>query len=536
MKLSLEMICEELREYSPRVASDEGADSVEFSGVRLLASLSEPMLPDCLYLSRRQDLARLSRAQLESGFFVFAEQPEQPQQTRVKNALILCEPADIDEVLNRLLSLFEKMNRIEHLLRTAALPNRGQAAMLKVLDEYLPNCLVFAIDSAFNIICASHPKAELNEYLSELLKRGFFTRKQMDQVGRLGYFEDERKYLKFVLYPASRTVANTPFACRSYRFKGTAFSHICCYFLAGKPTVFEKAVLTCYTEELEKFYRNDYIPNNMVISTQQQLLEDLIEPKTDEPEYFRDRCARLHIPFEGSMRLALIEIGYNRAVKTAQLLNQLRTQCPLGNYGVFHYGSYIVLILKDWNGADTKVRAVFDDNFRCLISQLKADNASMGVSLMFSDASKMKYAFRQAEKALELGSSARPGKNAYFYSDFFLEDMLTSYSRFIPLGSLYIQSLDSIIKDDNYCCSNCRLLLCYLCCERNLTATAKLVNMHRNSITYRIEKIQNMLGLDLDDPEVRLRLMISFKALEILGVIPAADTDAAGKSSYVLKE
>ena len=49
--------------------------------------------------------------------------------------------------------------------------------------------------------------------------------------------------------------------------------------------------------------------------------------------------------------------------------------------------------------------------------------------------------------------------------------------------------------------------------------TAKRMHMHRNSIIYRLQKIQDVLELDLDDPDVRLRLMISFRILEMTGRI-----------------
>ena len=47
--------------------------------------------------------------------------------------------------------------------------------------------------------------------------------------------------------------------------------------------------------------------------------------------------------------------------------------------------------------------------------------------------------------------------------------------------------------------------------------------MHRNSVIYRLNKIQEILGLDLDDPDVRLRLLISFKILELQNghILPA---------------
>ena len=64
--------------------------------------------------------------------------------------------------------------------------------------------------------------------------------------------------------------------------------------------------------------------------------------------------------------------------------------------------------------------------------------------------------------------------------------------------------------------SNLHLLRIYLLTERSLSTTAKLLHMHRNSVIYRLGKIQSILAVDLDDPDVRLRLLISFKILEML--------------------
>lgn len=64
--------------------------------------------------------------------------------------------------------------------------------------------------------------------------------------------------------------------------------------------------------------------------------------------------------------------------------------------------------------------------------------------------------------------------------------------------------------------------------------------MHRNSVIYRIQKIQDILALDLDDPDVRLRLMISFKILEMTNRIPHWETphgeNDAGSSGIVHQE
>ena len=51
----------------------------------------------------------------------------------------------------------------------------------------------------------------------------------------------------------------------------------------------------------------------------------------------------------------------------------------------------------------------------------------------------------------------------------------------------------------------------YLLAERNVVATAKALFIHRNSMIYRLQRIQQLLDVDLDDPNVRLYLLLSYQ-------------------------
>lgn len=50
----------------------------------------------------------------------------------------------------------------------------------------------------------------------------------------------------------------------------------------------------------------------------------------------------------------------------------------------------------------------------------------------------------------------------------------------------------------------------------NLRATARALNLHRNTITYQVERISQLLGRRLDDPEVRLNLQVALRARRLL--------------------
>ena len=50
----------------------------------------------------------------------------------------------------------------------------------------------------------------------------------------------------------------------------------------------------------------------------------------------------------------------------------------------------------------------------------------------------------------------------------------------------------------------------YLSCERDQTLAAKVLCIHRNSLVYRINRLKEMIDVDLDDPNERLYLILSY--------------------------
>lgn len=56
----------------------------------------------------------------------------------------------------------------------------------------------------------------------------------------------------------------------------------------------------------------------------------------------------------------------------------------------------------------------------------------------------------------------------------------------------------------------------YLLSERNATAVAERLHVHRNTVLYRMNKIQERFDLDLADPDVREKMIIDFKMFFLL--------------------
>ncbi|WIG60764.1 MAG: hypothetical protein OJF49_003512 [Ktedonobacterales bacterium] len=56
----------------------------------------------------------------------------------------------------------------------------------------------------------------------------------------------------------------------------------------------------------------------------------------------------------------------------------------------------------------------------------------------------------------------------------------------------------------------------FFACNGNLSQAAARLNLHRNSLTYRLNRARELLGHDLDDPELRLSLQLAIKGRRVL--------------------
>jgi DNA-binding PucR family transcriptional regulator len=57
-------------------------------------------------------------------------------------------------------------------------------------------------------------------------------------------------------------------------------------------------------------------------------------------------------------------------------------------------------------------------------------------------------------------------------------------------------------------------LRCYLQCERSIPRASSALIIHRTTLEYRLEKIQNLIHLDLEDMDLRLYLLLSFHIID----------------------
>lgn len=155
----------------------------------------------------------------------------------------------------------------------------------------------------------------------------------------------------------------------------------------------------------------------------------------------------------------------------------------------------------------------FYDRIQKLV-QAEFDQAAIyaGISQETSHISEYPLCYTQAQKTLTILRSHFPGKG---YLSF---HQLGAYSVLYHLGDplaapLFIKSyLEPLLfYRDGKNKDLFHTLRCYLQTNGNIKDTAEILYIHRSSLKYRLEKIREVLGIDIDDAEQRFNLMLAYK-------------------------
>ncbi|WP_165443639.1 CdaR family transcriptional regulator [Olsenella sp. Marseille-P4559] len=154
---------------------------------------------------------------------------------------------------------------------------------------------------------------------------------------------------------------------------------------------------------------------------------------------------------------------------------------------------------------------------RRLLPLLTSMEMRAGMSDHVSSLLEAKAYFLQASIALENGSLIDPAAPPlYRFQDYALTEMVVNSVGKLPLEMFYTRGLRALLVHDSESgISYTKTLACFLAHNMNVTRTARALYIHRSTLIERLDRIRELLGEDLANPDVRLRLELIFKAMEL---------------------
>lgn len=150
---------------------------------------------------------------------------------------------------------------------------------------------------------------------------------------------------------------------------------------------------------------------------------------------------------------------------------------------------------------------------RAALSRLPENSRSAraGLSGLVAGAAGLRQAYREAKRAIELGEVMDPGEIVHLYDRYVFHDIIDSTPE--QGRRLIDQTIAPLLALGESSGVLVETLHEYFRAGLNLKLTAAVLDIHRNTLAYRMRKIREITRLDLENPEQRL---LAENALQVL--------------------
>lgn len=417
-------------------------------------------------------------------------------------------------VANRLYTGFEQIQRWSSELDMAILAKKDYQTIISIGTRFFGRNPIIMVNSSYNLIAGSLPSTPSHERINAILQNGYYTKDMTDSLARMGYQVNGTKYtVPTLLYPPN--YMDCPLmVLATHADNGIFLGFITIYFIEDEPTEAQFELFAYFSRKVRRFYLENSGENASAPTPLEVFMADLIDHTREDEAFLEDRARSLRLPLDAAYRLCVIQWDKFVLPQADYMMSRLRSCLKFPFFRVLLYRQSVLLLLQ---GDISSLRVIeeINESFEEFGELLNICQGHAGFSTANFPLLKMNIAYLQAVTAVRYGMMLNPEAGIYFYSHYYIYEMLEDYKKRYALEDMFVQKLRLLRDPSEERYDNLALLRNYLLTERSISSTAKIMHMHRNSVIYRLNKIQEILALDLNDPDVRLRLLISFKILEL---------------------
>ncbi len=486
MKLSMWILADWLKKYHPQIKIQEGE-----------CVLRNARLFSCGLKLGTQDVYMGSMKEFACG--------ENDRIICVQgHDMLLLDTDDKEEIFNELLDAFDYYSSWSDLLRKEVREGASLQRLLEMSEEVFREPLLVCdtgyyvtAQAGFETICAENPQMSLN--LTEMRRNGVMPLKTI-----LSICSDPRiRVNSRRAYVMDYESLGSPAVCRNLYSHNRHIGWV--LIILGKDQQAAPAMLQILEElgDIVEYWSDYNIEQQELLSYNDIFQQILSDTETDQQKQLT-RLRNIGWYPEDAKQIFVIQGKPNDTLLMEHFRRKLER---LGS------GCY-TLTTQEGTALIINRRLIEYGEFCDKLKDFMEETETWcGISPEFTNVFQMREPISMASAAARLGpqeiaSATNFADCALPYALEFLKRHLSSYIIHPVLAQL--EKYDRENHTELY-----STLRTFLNCERNYIQTAGQLFIHRNTLLYRLKRIRELTGVDLDDVSVRLHIQLSYLLAEI---------------------
>ncbi len=222
------------------------------------------------------------------------------------------------------------------------------------------------------------------------------------------------------------------------------------------------------------------------------------------------RAKKLHIESNAKRIVYLVETEVDKDLNVVEIVRSIfPTKQKDFVTAVDEKSIILVKELKEKDGRD-EIETIANHIYATLSAEAMA-NVYVSIGTVVNDLKNVSASYKEAKMALEVGKIFEEGKNVVNYAQLGIGRLI--YQLPAPLCKMFINEVLHGISMDRFDDETLTTVNKFFENNLNVSETSRQLYIHRNTLVYRLDKLQKMTGLDLrnfDDAIIfKIMLMVS---------------------------
>ena len=503
MLLSLAIIMEKLNIPEAKLLSDQN-EECHLEGVRIFTT-AEEVTQNCLYVASAEGQHHFDGIPGGCSLVLAGESYMALPESCRADVLVLPQ-VTLPEAINALQDIFAFYNTWERELMQRVIAGYPLQSLIDVSDKIIGWPLAI-IDRAEGTLAISSV-GESDDVIWNSQKRGYIETELLEKDNvKAEHIASKRYPVQIFSELSGRYLVS-----KALRVKGRVVGFVSAHRPKADNECFSKGVvqlLDAFSKIIEERMDSDELYNLSNVRIFECLFRDLLDGKIADAEIVRDREGHLDLDTSGKKYILYIK-SHNDCMKEEHMRAFLdKMEVRYQNIrGIYYNRKLFVMYFEGGKNRPFKESAYEE----WLIGQ----DVDFGVSNPFIRLEDTAGYAVQAEKAMYFGNRENPKKQEYFYCEYSKLHQMEMIAEKIDLMRLLDPLMFSLIETLPGRPFLFESLKAYLRNERNISAAAKELFIHKNTMVYRIKLLVDILGDVFENQEIRDRLILSVDILDYM--------------------